>query len=948
MAAVVCWHLGKTSAHAVDPPPQPAWTYSTLREKLENPLKDENRAPKNLEEMGFFGGPAHYPVEAFFGGSQITTPVTEALRFLRYDNYKGSRQAVTDYVRNHQPRTFGVELIGALLERDASPKVRKFILDRGKEFTQLPPASAWGVLIVLREAMPGVDDPETEASLRATLLPLKDQEDKQVAAMTEKFFEVKNWAQAGSNFHEYISLTVELLRLLGKRDPLETRHAFDHGFGVVRDGIRAEVQKDPANRFTEQENLAHWYRECSTVPVLLPVVMRLSAEEPALRDYKELDYQIASWSTRSQRMADPAYVRDMFETLPFLKDAGEFRAFKMQGQGKGTLLGEAAERLSNYSDARSGRDGLRAHISKMKHPTFGSDLTLAMMQNGRKDAGVLAFIKKHAAEMSQLSPEGREEMAILVRNEVPDFFKPGVLDPELRKAAAPILGTDQKLNNQRVADIMAAMDIAATRLSEADFNIQAPVLLQTLADTDLPAARKFLTKVTQLILDSESQQHSDRPAAYSPVGVWLRNTHSSPQLYPEVMAEAKKLDLLQVDEDDWFVRYTQELTARDNLTDAPRITDFLEASPLLREAADFDPLSVVNRQSYFHSVAEMLAYTLRSPFTEKKMLPAIREYLAKRSPHTFGSDFLLALTDDDPIGATAAFAMAHEADWQKIPAGPRRLALAGLYRPMIARMEVARHPNTAEVKRALQPLLEEEAKQQRKFLEQLMQAQSLDEFGKSYLFHRPLIWLLEWMQSTGEGDAPAALAKACKLYQDGAKNAVNWDKKPSSSAMARLLRELAYSPRLQTLYLNEAAAWNLREDAAFLREAHHALFHIDVFWIGQTHIAAGLRTSPFLNDARHFDAWLYENPMPNSELESLVSYLRSPWRPYLRLQTQVWLEKEPSGFGRDLLLAAMDETPKEKISDFLKAHADDLSKLSAEQRNAIKRLSERLMAVKKK
>jgi hypothetical protein len=225
-----------------------------------------------------------------------------------------------------------------------------------------------------------------------------------------------------------------------------------------------------------------------------------------------------------------------------------------------------------------------------------------------------------------------------------------------------------------------------------------------------------------------------------------------------------------------------------------------------------------------------------------------------------------------------------------------------------------------------------------------MEAKTFEALGtKHYFFQRRLTWLLEWMLSTGEADPKAALAKACQLYKASAKEASNWDKRPGTSAMAYLLHGLANSPQLQQLVWNEAATWKLTDDEMFRSDVNASHDSLQQLWTGPTSVKAILHTSQLMEDPAHFEAFLFQNGGPRSQLEDLPLWLHGGYQEPMRPLVLAWLREQPKNFGTDLLIAALADDVSESMPAFMQSHAEDLAKLTEAQRAAVERLEKRLV-----
>jgi len=811
-----------------------------------------------------------------------------------------------------------------------------------KEFRQLTPSTALGVLAALREVLPGITSSAQEPQVAPLMQPLLQQETRWAVARRDQLMAATNWAELSMTLNDLPRETVDVLRALARTQPGEADRLFLHLFEIAKEGVRVERPFDSSHYPSSEHSFIQWLQACCSVPALLNRVMKTAEQQRAVPLPDDWMKRVTAQMVNGGRLSDANFAVALVEALPFTKEAPEFRAYKVPGENSGTLLGELVDHFTHFGDGRGSADVVRGMLLAKQPSTFGSELMLAMMHRDNNKTAITEFVKRRAADLSRLNATAQEEMAILLSHEIKGFEKPETLDADLRAAAAPILARQQILSDQRVADIMKAATVADTHLTDPEFRERTPILLQHLADTDLPAARRFLTKVTELVRLNEPR-HKDDLDFYS-VANWLMRSSVAPQLYPDVMAEAQRAGLLAENpERDWFMSYVGNLTAGGNLKDGIRIMGFLEATSLLQDAPRFDPIGVVDRQFTFQTVMEMLAYNLHSVFAGRQSAAIVLEELKKRSPRTFGSDLMLVLLDSDPVGAMAKFVPAHAAEWSQI-APEHRLAMAGLLRPMISRMEAARLPEVAEIKRILQPVLEVEAQHELDYLPRIMEAKTFEALGtKYYHFHNRLTWLLEWMVSTGVGDPKVTLAKACQLYKPAAPEAQGWDGRPGDSAMGYLLGNLAYSPLLHDLVMNEAATWKMADDDSFRSRFTSSHSHLLLLWSGATSTKSILLTSRLMGDAAHFDALLYVNGIPYSQLEYLPPQLQTGYKEPMRVSVLSWLKEQPKNFGTELLIAALEGDPSATMPAFMQSHADDLAKLPEGQRAAVERLGQRLI-----
>ena len=897
------------------------WLYNNVSSSvISRTFKEADGPVRVFECLGLLGEAQDFRADRL-QQNRMDSLLDYAVTILDWTQYKAKRQPLIHTLEQRTPRTFGTDLVLALLRPEPQEPLREFMKKRAGEFARVQPAHAGALLATLRNRLPELQAGAPPADLLAAMAPLLEMEGVEAREQQAKIMTAQSWIDLNMTASEFWRTTSVVLRNLSSTDLPEAIKVFHQARSLIKSGMAISSSRSTVSK----SDYDAWMRTCAAFPRLVPTLIEAAAADGATSN----GWLIGATAdlTRDEVMRNHGYVISLFESLPFLKPAAEFRPIKLPGGDTETLLARVVDRLG--SDRLSPSRAALLERLNAGTKTFGGAFVVAMLRRDRA-AALAEMLVAREAEITSLHESGRAEIGIILRKELPGLGKPGKLSPALSRALAPILGDMKSQDDRWLEEIFAAQRVEDLSLSQGDFRTEAPRLLKDLADKDEVKARALLTKAATLLAGSEWQTKSEEYLTYQPLPHLLLAAAMRPQFYDEIdrLAQRHEYDRHEA----WADALANALLSPEALSDHLRVLGFLKNSPLGADAERFEPVFLKRRQT---SLMELLAVKLRQ--SQLRVVgDAVRASLNDMEPRTFGASLLLALLEDDPVAAVAQFIKENEAAIAKL-SGKGKLHTALLLRPHLSRIAVLDAPLAKDLHVKLGPILAEETAHQKQLFTAISGARRFSELGieQSSWFHRHVTSLLEWMMADGAGDPKATLARACTLYKEAQGSSSDTSATSASRPTAVFLQRVADSPQLVPLVLELAREEKLDDLAPWRHQIVGSTMHLDAPTRGPADTLAVLEVFGLLRDAASYQDYL----APGQAYRSLLGYL-DIWRRSSSTRSHVpgllalVQERKPDTFGTELVEALLDPAPEKAIPEFRKIHGTALASLKPEFRDA--------------
>lgn len=574
-------------------------------------------------------------------GTSSRSLLGEVVSPLAYAPYRGDLQKqVLKLLEARQPRTFGTELIGVMLERDNQEAIKAFLKRRREDLGKLKPEAASTMLALLSTGIYAIESPAPLPDELAVLLkPLLDAEKVFLDAERLAWQSCQTLEDAGlpgtaGRYH-----ALRLLERLVARDPEKVAPFFDHTVELLRgrgsDGSLKE--------------LAEFLQEASRTPELIKLVVRHAAREGIS--------QKSGWlqETFSQGWYPGGHSEQPQRLLTFLEAAGllgDARSFASQWvAGENHAKGFIPRVKLTLESRREAYDAFVPALRDRQPRTFGADMLHALITAGddstivrvvaARQQEIMALPADQQAEMAAFLSEWEWDLEALVR-EAP-ALRPLLLPRVEERRAAARTEMERILAANSLDDIRkgASQELNALLKGKGDrasftFAKMAANLGLMMKTAPEPAAGAF-EKMGDLIQQADAKRGlpASWPFTQTSLGGWylLCCSHAS-LLEPARTALARRHVSLDLG---WVQKTEDKILPPSIFAEAANTVALLESYHLLGDEARLGSVRTLTSRPVLELVAERFR---GMPAAAKEGLVQL---LRSRAQPALGSDIMLAL-----------------------------------------------------------------------------------------------------------------------------------------------------------------------------------------------------------------------------------------------------------------------------------------------------------------
>ncbi len=362
------------------------------------------------------------------------------------------------------------------------------------------------------------------------------------------------------------------------------------------------------------------------------------------------------------KTSTPQEMIEYAAALGLLSDSKDWRGYLQKDGRDQTLLGSMASRIRD----RKWSEAVSTLLEKRQPATFGRVLLQALIVHDRTKPVVIEgtnyyinttdreprydaikqILAKRGAQIADIPQERLPELAALLRSELRDFPDPTLLGPELSKALAPVLASETKALETKIALVLKAeawTDLPP-EMNEGFLSEQFPTLIARVAAQSLVPVKGIVEKTFTLLQSSPEEQRSiarQQGDRYSQRFLW--QMAEVPQLLHETLLLARKERLTS--NQDWLQNFVSRMTDSDHIRLPAYTIALLTQTPFAAEAPEF-----VDLQSFDSNEPTSLAKIVNH--LEGNAPPEVRtkvlEALANHQPRTFGIELVEAFLKRQP------------------------------------------------------------------------------------------------------------------------------------------------------------------------------------------------------------------------------------------------------------------------------------------------------------
>lgn len=838
----------------------------------------------------------------FSDAQEQQTVMDRLLNELRGSDSKDAMQRLKQALQARPKRTFGAELILALVEEGDQTRadaLSKFISAHQKDLAKLTPAAREELHALFAEQVDAYPEYLSDLEKQA-IAPLLEAQEATLTRLGEKILTAPVWDAVGLEEYQARNALPRLLAVIARKDPAKAAKILEAAVPLLK-GTQGHIQ----NVANGNGPLVDVLAQMGAVPQLMEATITIvEREKLTARWSREYHYSLTSDS----KLRDPEHVLAIFTGTPFVAGAERFRCLPLSDSYEASTLNRVAEQLRSGSH-KAAHDALEQALKERQPQTFGMKTTLLLMAGSNFQGD--AYLRDNHTEFAKLRPEEADGLLRTLEKRSSKYKTPEKLPQDLRDALQPLIIAREKIQDSLAERLLSAPTLQSVNLSSNDTQMLAMMLRRFVAK-DAELAGRLYEKLTLLFM-AESRRQSGNQPEHTPVAYWLRECAGVAPFFSRVMkrAETEGISTLQ----EWLDSVASEISQNRQLEDPAYVTTLLKGSVMLEDDKLFNalPLRAFNEGS-------LVSLILRHIRGQKAVQEAVTTLLQAEKP-LFGVRLWQALMDEEPVKALRDFATQNSAQIATLGRAP----LMSL--TMVLENQMVPLASQASDLPALAPVLA------------LAQKRALD-LADAYLAVRDSNGLYRLTSSSNNHTQDTALIASYDpkrgievarhlLKLQEANDARNPRSQPEHTNAARFILGLKGEPALWPLISAEAVKrkldtntnWRGSASGSSVLNSHEE----DVCFI----------VSLFENTGLFGTAESYD-PLPGlggrDDSSALQGLIRTFWRDSNRkpvkgiLRQHIDAQKSRT-FGMELVRCLVDENGDEAVRRFVATHSADLVKL---------------------
>ncbi len=891
---------------------------------------DPKRTIKAMQILGFLGDAGSFNARPL---DQDGRQTAMAGMILGFQNMNSSNRPALETLKKHleerQPRTFGADLVLALLDNDKDKAMAVFLTRYNADLTGMNQDRRQEVLSQVKANLKGYPNTEEmDDAIMAALRPLLPEGELKTLKLEDQLAEILSpdkWGKENNDDVRAAQAAASAIASTAQKHPRKAITGLKKAVELLKD---SPTQKNPAYAASEKP-LAALLQPLLLVPDLFSAALMQADEAGILADgiwTSRLKEQI-SGLIQNGTWTGKQVVAGFFASNCFVGEAEDFQPVLISQKRTSTLLGGITRSLLlSDTEEHSKLKQETLQLLRTQEPrTFGSELVAIMISQDAKEA--VDFIRRRSADFSKIPPDRRSSVHIALRQAWMPLNHPEKPDPELKAILQPLLTPDPTETKKQLERFFHAPSLASLNYTPESCLEPSLLLLDEVAQVDIEKAVHLVHVVGKLI----RQSPAENPKQHQQVlNQWRALAAGVPELFPIIIEENEKAKSSELDD------LKDEAAREANFTNSPeRTVKFLQSGHFLEEAASFRAYCIrvpAYTSTFLSQVAEKIQ---RTPQTKA----AVSDFLKKQRP-TFGVEIVQALLEDKPDGMLN-FIKKRGADLEKIPAEHHQeiTILLGLRHGSWLQLATA----SQAWSQALQPLLPGQSARVIKECDRLLAANRLEDIeptSKDFIeWYGDLLW--KWLDNISEMTAldpkrgSAALEHLLQLVRAA-------EKQINESGLAETYIKLGTQfPALVTPCIIASKAPGIPQDTR-----DDTWRNIEGMALHALELATMMAAAGFLGDAENFDPtlsmpmqdWTTSQEQVRNQLILPVLIMElnaSGMRRYRNNFLAFLTSRQPQTFGSDFVRTLLEKDSAASVSAFLKAHQADLARLPADSRKPV-------------
>lgn len=594
----------------------------------------------SLEAMGIVGPAAQFRPWMRQGDDKGTYLKDLLYKFIYNEEFsKGITAALKDNVKP----SFGRDLLLALTQKQEKEKqagLVTFLEQRGQELSELGEKARNELAGFFSSQIPGYPH-FLDEKFKAMLEPLFTAERQEADQLTDQLLAAATWEDASLLHPNPDNRVPELIESMAVTDRAKALKLLEHYHVLL-----TKTPQQQQARSQDQGPVAQLLARMGGVPSLMNEVLALAEKEGMGGQW----YQSFYYQMENAGLNQKDHLLAIFTDTPFVAEAEHFRCLPQANNSEGSALLRLTRRLQNSSLL----PGLVEDLEKRQPQTFGTRLTLALLEN--KITVLDDFIHENTEDFKKLAPKEASALLASFSAHYPRYREPATLPEDLRQALEPLIRSQEAEDEAFYHQVMDTPSLEAIRMS-AENRQELMQRLSRLIRQKPKEGLEMFGKLT-LLITAETRSGGSRQEHY-----WLSECATVPELFTPAMQHARNAGLMT--DPQWMRQVAGGLNRDNQLSKAETVMSFLKGSPFLAEASDFDSYPVPGSED-----GSLLGKLTRHVRIRQPVAMEVIKGLSKE-PETFGHRLLRCLLDRQTTKPLCAFIEMHRDEIAALPPSSR-------------------------------------------------------------------------------------------------------------------------------------------------------------------------------------------------------------------------------------------------------------------------------------
>ncbi len=892
---------------------QPQWlaqalNFTSSREFLREPT----RIIRAMQLLGFLEGAKTFR-SCLLSEDGRSTTLTQMMGALRKMNSEGESrktyEAVSKYLKELKPRTFGADLTLALLETDAEKSLSGFITTNAAEIKRMTNSRRDEVLNVIKwsiKGYPNADD--MDDSVVAALKPLLANNELQtLESQLAELLSAKKWGQDDIDEYKHAITAASMISATAARHLDRAEAGLRQAVALLKSSP-AQGNKDqpPSNR-----PVAYLLQYLAKEPALFPLAMETADKGNILEDHEWIGNFV-----EENKVDQLTSLIEFFRKGGFIAEVEDFQPLAYKDTDITNQIVRSYTLLSDIlrrNKSNEAKVKLQEYLES-KPQTFGVDITQLMLNSNAQTFA--EFLHRRSHDFNKVPPERRGAIYDILLSSMMSFGDVDNLSEDIQKMLSPLHKSEDDLAEKFYSRIMKVESLASINLSYKSGCSDAIGVIDRIAQFDPAKALALADKVVALVRASPDEGDENLHRwIQSTAGDFEHMVAAVPELFPLVMHRRDDLNSPRAG------NFHAPILPRIRINNPTKVVKFLEDVGCLEEAPGFRDYRSASPLNW----ATMLSGLLRDIHEKPACEMQVKRELATRR-QTFGVEFILALMERNE-DAVLKFALRRRLDFAQLH--PMMLQQVATLLGIMDGSWLQFSRISPAWREAMEPAAEVLKSRLEKSYTHLMEANKLSDLGPD-----DWLWNVANMIRIDRVKGAKAFEHLADLYKDKYKDQPPaTDEDPNCNDYIHWLRyTIVHAPVLK-IFKERAAKDGLRPN-----HLHYLLENFTHQSDTPLEFLVFIDEAGFLNEATDYDAG-FTLPVMDSEplLLNVFKYQINERGKSDSIKRLIqYLSGQPKKtFGADMILAVLDKNTARSVPEFIKRRAADFALLPESSRETV-------------